>query len=168
MTLWRRIRETDIHRIFELALFLKAAHSVLEIAGGIALFLTSQRAIMALAVLLTRGELLEDPDDKIANYIFHTAQNLSIADKASAAFFLLSHGTVKLFLVGAVMLGNLWAYPVFMIALVGLILYQAYQMAGNFSGPLLALTILDGIVLWLTWHEYRVIRRRRATNEVTG
>ena len=166
MKWWRRIRETDIHRIFELALFLKAAHSVIEIGGGVALLLTSTQAILAFADLLTRAELLEDPSDRVANYIFHTAEALSTADKSSAAFFLLSHGTVKLFLVGAVMLGKFWAYPTFMIALGGLIAYQTYQLAGGFSGPLLALTILDAVVLWLTWHEYRVVRQRRRQAEV--
>jgi Predicted membrane protein (DUF2127) len=50
---------------------------------------------------------------------------LSVSSKAAAAFFLLSHGTVKLVLVLAVMRGWAWAYPAFVIALGLLIGYQS-------------------------------------------
>jgi uncharacterized membrane protein len=156
-------REAQLRRIFQIALVLKAAHSVFEIVGGVMLFLTSPEAILALATMLTNAELIEDPDDRIANTILGAAEKLSAADLRSATFFLLSHGAVKLFLVSAVMLEYAWAYPAFMIALAGLILYQTYQLAHGLSLALLALTIIDLIVLWLTWHEYRLIRRGRAS-----
>ena len=152
-------REAQLRRIFQIALVLKAAHSVFEIVGGIMLFLTSPGAILALATMLTDAELIEDPDDRIANSILGAAEKLSAADLRSAAFFLFSHGAVKLFLVGAVMLEYAWAYPAFMFALAGLILYQTYQLTHGLSLALLALTIIDLIVLWLTWHEYRLIGR---------
>jgi uncharacterized membrane protein len=151
-------RELQLRRVFQIALVLKAAHSVFEIVGGAMLYLTSPQAIVALATMLTEAELIEDPDDRIANYVLGAADKLSAGDLRSAALFLFSHGTVKLFLVGAVMLGYAWAYPAFMIALTGLILYQTYQLIHGLSIALLALTILDLVVLWLTWHEYRLIR----------
>lgn len=152
------VAETYVHRIFEVALLLKAADSVLEIVGGAALLMASRQEISGIATFLTRGELMEDPDDKVANYLLHVAQSLSIADQSFAAFFLLSHGAVKLFLVGAVLLGKLWAYPVFMVVLALLIVYQGYQLTHGFSASLTALTILDVVVLGLTWHEYRLVR----------
>jgi uncharacterized membrane protein len=156
------IAEKKIHKIFEVALLLKAALSVFEIVGGAVLFLTTRQIVFSIADFLTRSELGEDPDDTIARYIFGTAQGLTEADKASAAFFLLSHGTIKLFLVSAVMRGYLWAYPVFMLALALLIAYQSYQLARGFSVSLIALTCLDAAVLGLTWHEYRLVRKRRS------
>lgn len=161
MAILSHFREAGVHRFFEVALLLKAIHSVLEIIGASVLFLASQQAIVGVAKLFTHAELIEDPDDRIANYVIHSAQHLSAADKASAAFFLLSHGTVKLFLVGAVMLGKPWAYPLFMAALAGLIVFQTYQLLSGFSFPLFGLTIVDIIVLWLTVHEYRIVRQRR-------
>jgi uncharacterized membrane protein len=79
-------------------------------------------------------------------------------DQFRAGFYLLSHGAVKLFLVSAVMLGKLWAYPLFMAAPAFLIAYQSYQLTLGISAPLIFLTLLDLVVLGLTWHEYRLVR----------
>ncbi len=147
--------EQRIHRVFQISLLLKAAHSVIEIAAGILLFAVSTDGILRIVNLLTQEELLEDPRDRIANYLLRTARNLSVDDKSSAAFFLLSHGVVKLFLIIAVLRGKPWAYPAFMLALGGLIAYQSYQLLHVTSIGLAGLTVLDAIVLMLTWHEYR-------------
>jgi uncharacterized membrane protein len=147
--------EARVHRLFQISLLLKAAHSLLEIIGGIVLAVVSQEAVLRLAHWLTREELLEDPRDWIANYILRSAQNLSLDQKFAAAFFLLSHGIVKLFLIIAVLRKKPWAYPAFMIALGLLIVYQSYRLSHVFSVGLTALTILDAIVLVLAWHEYR-------------
>jgi uncharacterized membrane protein len=48
-------REAQLRRIFQVALVLKAAHSVFEIVGGVMLFLTSPGAILALATILTNA-----------------------------------------------------------------------------------------------------------------
>ena len=151
-----------MHRLFQISLLLKAAHSLLEIIGGVVLAVVPQEAILRIANLLTQEELLDDPRDVIANYILHSARNLSIDQKSAAALFLLSHGIVKLFLIVAVLRNKPWAYPAFMTALGLLISYQSYKLLHVFSLGLTALTILDGIVLVLAWHEYRFTLRTKS------
>jgi len=157
-----RSREATIRRLFRLGLYLKAADSIMELAGSAMLLLVSNDAILRLARAITRHELLEDPNDVIANYLLHSAERFSIDQKSAASFFLFSHGTVKLFLVVMVLQERAWAYPVFIVALGLLITYQCYQLSLVFSLWLAALTVLDVVVLWLTWHEYRVQRRDRS------
>jgi uncharacterized membrane protein len=152
------IKEANVHRLFEIALLLKALHSLLEIVGGALLSAMSTDAVLRIAKFVTQGELLEDPNDLIANYLLQVAQDLSVSSKAAAAFFLLSHGSVKLALVLAVMRGWAWAYPAFLGALGLLIGYQSYQLWHVFSVGLTALTIFDVLVFVLTWHEYRLVR----------
>jgi Predicted membrane protein (DUF2127) len=106
--------------------------------------------------------LLQDPRDAIANYILRSAQSLSIDQKSAAAFFLLSHGIVKLFLIVAVLRNKPWAYPAFMTGLGLPISYQSYKLLHVFSLGLTALTILDGIVLVLAWHEYCLTLRTKS------
>lgn len=65
------MKERNIRRLFELTLLFKAADSVLEIAGGAVLLIAGRQSISGIAVFLTRGELLEDPNDRVANYILH-------------------------------------------------------------------------------------------------
>jgi uncharacterized membrane protein len=152
------IKEANVHRLFEIALLLKAVHSLLEIISGALLIAMSTDTVLKIAKFVTQDELLKDPSDRIANYLLRVAQDLSVSSKAAAAFFLLSHGSVKLALVLAVMRGWPWAYPAFIGALGLLIGYQSYQLWHVFSLGLAALTIFDVLVLVLTWHEYRLVR----------
>jgi uncharacterized membrane protein len=152
------MRELAIRRIFRVSLLLKAAHSVLELVGGVALYVASNDAILRLTRLVTSNELLEDPNDLVANFLLKTAESLSLDQKSAASIYLFSHGAIKLFLVVMVLRDRPWAYPLFMIALVFLIAYQSYQLTLGFSPWLAVLTAFDVVVLWLTWHEYRLNR----------
>ena len=153
------VREARIRRLFRLGLFLKAADSIAELVGSVVVHLVSNESIVQLARALTRRELLEDPNDVVANFLLHSAEAFSIDQQSAASIFLFTHGAVKLFLVVMVLQNRRWAYPVFMVALVLLITYQCYQLSLVFSLWLAALTVLDVVVLWLTWHEYRLQRR---------
>lgn len=154
-------REATIRRIFRLSLILKAIDSVIEMAAGLALYLIADTTILAAARWLTYGELARDPRDLIANFLMHSAEALSVTRKDMAALYLLSHGGIKLFLVIMVLRDKGWAYPVFLVALALLIAYQSYQISYTFSPWLIALTLLDAVVLVLTWHEYRLRERER-------
>jgi uncharacterized membrane protein len=151
-------REHTIRYVFRVSLLLKAAHSILELVSGAALYAVSNAALFQFARVLTRHELLEDPDDVIANFLLRSAETFSINQKSAASIYLISHGAVKLFLVVMVLRERWWAYPLFMAALALLISYQSYQLTLGFSLWLAALTVLDVIVLWLTLYEYRFHR----------
>jgi uncharacterized membrane protein len=150
--------EARVHRVFQISLVLKGLHSVLEIVGGILLLVVSRQHMLTIVNLLTQEDLLRDPDDRIAQYVVRAAHELSTSAKAFAAFYLLSHGIIKLFLIVEILRHKWWAYPAFMIALAALITYQSYQLLHSLSIGLIALTLLDAVVLVLTWHEYRLVR----------
>jgi uncharacterized membrane protein len=153
------IKEAHVHRLFKVTLLLKALHSLLEIISGTLLAAMRTDTLSGIAKFVTQGELFEDPNDLIANYFLRLAQNVSVSSKATAGFFLLSHGTVELVLVLTVMRRCAWAYPAFMVALGLLIGYQSYQLWHVFSVGLTALTIFDTLVLVLTWNEYRFVMK---------
>ena len=154
--------EKDLHGLFQISLWLKAAHSVLEIAGGLALILISNATIVHLADLLTRGELIEDPHDRLASLIMHGAYGFSAGAKSFSAFYLLSHGVVKLFLIIAVLRNQPWAYPAFIGTLAALNVYQTYRLTHELSYLLIAITVLDLVVLVLAWHEYKFLRSSKS------
>jgi uncharacterized membrane protein len=93
------MNEHRIHRIFQVSLLLKAAHAAIECAGGIALALVSTSTITDLVDALTQEELIEDPKDLIATHLHVMAEQFSVGTKHFYAFYLLSHGVVKLLLV---------------------------------------------------------------------
>lgn len=150
-----------MHVAFEVSLVLKGAFALVEIAAGFFTFLITPEYALELAHAITRTELTEDPRDFVASHLLYAAQSLSVSSQHFAAFYLLSHGIVKLWLIIGLWLGKFAYYPV-AIAVFGLfILYQMYRYSFAHSPLLLLITVLDGAVIWLTWTEYQHLRRRR-------
>ena len=151
--------EHSIRLAFEISLLLKAVFACLEMLAGIGAYLVSQHFLVAVARAITASELSEDPRDFIASYLVHWAQNLSISAQHFAALYLLSHGAVKLWLIVGLLRERLWYYPVALVVFWLFIAYQLYRYPFTHSAFLLLLTALDLIVIALTWHEWRYLRR---------
>jgi uncharacterized membrane protein len=90
------------------------------------------------------------------------AQHLSVGTETFYAFYLLSHGLVNVALVIGLLRGRLWAYPVSLAVLVAFIAYQGYRYSYTHSIGLMVLTAFDIVIIWLIWHEWRLLRLRRA------
>jgi uncharacterized membrane protein len=90
------------------------------------------------------------------------AQQFSISTQYFTAFYLFSHGVVKLFLIAGLLRERLWYYPLAMIVFAFFIMYQLYRFSFTHSVWLFVITILDMVVIWLTWREYKYLRRDRA------
>lgn len=77
-----------------------------------------------------------------------------------AAVYLLAHGLVKVVLVAALLMNRIWAYPWMIAVLMAFIGYQLYQIAVSSTAGLVALTVFDVLVVFLTWREYGTQRAR--------
>ncbi|TAL81363.1 MAG: DUF2127 domain-containing protein [Candidimonas sp.] len=157
------MNERRIHQLFAASVLLKGAHALLECASGIALALINTAAIVTLAKTITQDELTEDPRDFIANHLLAFADTFSISSQHFYAFYLLSHGAVKVFLVIFLLKNKLWAYPVSLGVLGLFILYQVYRFSYTHSIALVVLTVFDLVVMVLIWHEYRLLRHGAIT-----
>jgi len=158
-----KVSEKSLHLLFVVSLWVKAVFAIAEIFAGIGMWIASRDFLLRLAIALTREELAEDPRDVIANALLHAAQHLSIGAKTFAAVYLLSHGIIKLWLVIGLLREKLWYYPVAIVVFLGFVAYQTYRYyALQHSILLLAITVLDIIVIALTWHEWRFLRERAA------
>ena len=153
------MNERIIHRVFEISVLLKGAHALIEIAGGVALYLVSTETVAKLVELATQEELIEDPNDYIATHLLAMAQQFSVASKSFYAFYLLSHGLIKVLLVIGLLREKMWSYPAALIALGAFILYQLYRFSYTHSPGLIVLTVFDLFVIALIWHEWRLRRR---------
>lgn len=156
------MNEQHIHRIFQVSIILKGLHALIECAGGVALYFISTESIVYWVDLLTQEELIEDPDDFVATHLLMVAQHLSVGTETFYAFYLLSHGLVNVALVIGLLRGRLWAYPVSLAVLVAFIAYQGYRYSYTHSIGLMVLTAFDIVIIWLIWHEWRLLRLRRA------
>jgi uncharacterized membrane protein len=153
------MNERRIHQIFEVSVLLKGAHALMECIGGVALAVVSTGTIAALVNTLTQEELIEDPNDFVATHLLVLAQNFSVSSQHFYAFYLLSHGLVKIFLVIGLLKNKLWSYPTSLAVMSLFIFYQLYRFFYTRSLGLIVLTVFDLIVMVLIWHEYRLSRR---------
>jgi uncharacterized membrane protein len=153
------MNERRVHQLFEISVLLKGAHALIECVAGLALALVSTSTIVSLINRLTQDELVEDPHDFVATHLMNLAGNFSVSSRNFYAFYLLSHGLVKIALVIGLLRSKLWAYPASLIVLGLFIVYQVYRFTYTQSVGLIALTLFDVIVMALIWHEYRLMRR---------
>lgn len=152
------MQEKNIHLAFEISLLLKGAFALAEIGSGIVVYFVTRQFLLDFVNAVTQQELTEDPRDFIANYLLQGAQNLSIGARHFAAFYLISHGTIKLWLIVGLLRKKLWYYPTAITVFGLFIVYQLYRFSFTHSPWLLLITALDVMVIGLAWYEYRYLR----------
>ena len=150
-----------LHRLFGLGVALKGLDGVLEVLGGLMFLILGPANLNAVVLFLTAHEISEDPGDLIANALRHSVRHLSPDTTLFAAAYLTGHGLAKMLLAGGLLRGKLWAYPTALWFLAAFVGYQMYRFALGHSLALLALTVVDMVVMWLIWREYRHLRARR-------
>ena len=155
------MNEHRIHQIFQVSVLLKGAHALIECLGGIALALVGTNSIANLVNTIAQDELIEDPNDFVATHLLAMAHDFSVQTKNFYAFYLLSHGVVKLLLVVGLLRNKLWSYPASLIVLGLFVVYQLYRFTYTHGFGLIVLTVFDAIVMILIWHEYGLMRRHR-------
>lgn len=149
------------HEIFRVGITIKGIDGVLELIGGVLLWLVKPDTMSHAVRFLFQHELSRDPQDFLANHVLHATQHLEGENKLFAEIFLLSHGLIKITIVTALWLDQLWAYPMAMIIFSGFGVYQTYRWAHTHSSFLALLTIFDVVIVYLTWIEYRGQKKAR-------
>jgi uncharacterized membrane protein len=150
--------ERHIHQAFQLSVLPKGTHALLECVGGIALAIVGTGTTAALVNALTRDELIGNRRDVLATHLAKMAETLSVSGQYFCAFYLLSHGAVKIFLAWGLLTNRTWAYPTSVIVLALFITYQLCRFTSTHSPGLIAPTVLDLVVMVRIRHEYRLIR----------
>lgn len=143
--------------LFRVGVILKGFDGLLEIAGGIALWLVSPGLIIRWVGLVTQDEVARNRHDVIAHHLRLALGHL-VTGKHFLALYLLAHGIVKILVVVALLKNRLWAYPVAIAVFSGFIAYQIYRFTIGGSAGLIVLCAFDLIVIGLIWMEYRARR----------
>ena len=139
------MNERRVHQIFEIGILLKGAHALIECIGGLVLAFVSTSAITGLVNALSQEELIEYPNDFIAAHLLSLAQNFTVSTQRFYAFYLLSHGVIKVFLVAGLRRNKLWAYSVSLVVLGLCIVCQLYRFSYTHGVGLIMLTVFDVI-----------------------
>ncbi len=147
------------HHFFYISVLLKALNGIAEVILGVSVFFISKETLTQFVAFLARVELSEDPGDLIANYLVKAVEHYTFTNQIYISIYLLIHGVLKVALVYCLLKRYLWAYPT---AIVVFGLFGAYQIFAYVHTPnlnLIILTILDVVVMGVTYLEYRNLKR---------
>jgi uncharacterized membrane protein len=158
------MQERRIHQIFDISVSLKGLHALFEILAGFALYLTSTEAIVGWLSRWSNRQIALERHDWIASHLLRFAEGFSVAKHDFYAFYLLSHGVVKLIVVVGLLKEKLWAYPASFVVFGAFIAYQLYRYSYTHDLSLIFLSIFDLFVIALAIHEYRLVKRHLPTH----
>lgn len=140
---------------------LKAIEAITEISLGVLAFFISHDVLVAIVNWFTHRELLTDPGDPFSQYLVSTATSYTPGIQMFVLLYLLSHGILKLVLVVSLIKRQLWAYPTAMFVFTLFIVYQMYEYFKLPNVSIIVLTVLDLIVIVLTYIEYQALKRQK-------
>lgn len=146
-------------KIFTGGIVIKGLTGLLEFTSGLLLFFVSPTQMHQFIAFVTQRERLEDPHDRIANFLLHATSQFTAGSRSFAIVYLWIHAAIKLTAVIGILRNQLWAYPFSLITLGLLMLYQIYTIIFvRLSIGMVLLTIFDIFILWLIWREYGKLR----------
>jgi uncharacterized membrane protein len=146
--------QTVLDKVFEFSIILKGIDGLLELIAAVLLIFVKPEQIQGFIAAITQKELLEDPNDMVANFLVHSTASIHSSTLTFAVVYLLVHAGIKLVAVIGILRKKLWAYPFSLITLGILVIYQIYSIFEKFSIGMLLLTIFDVFILWMIWREY--------------
>jgi uncharacterized membrane protein len=110
-------------------------------------------------LFLMSWALVQDPDNFFSTHLYAFA-TISPHTQFLGGVYLASHGIVKLFLMIAILRNKAWAYPASIAVMVLFMLYEAVHFVQTYSIPTAFLFGFDGIMVFLIWHEYKLLRKK--------
>jgi len=155
------VARSILHNSFRTGITLKGIDGILEIIGAVLIWFVEPAKLSEPVRLALVHELSRDPRDFVAAHLLHVTERLTSANRGFAIAFLLSHGLVKIIIVAALWMDQLWAYPLGIGVFSAFGVYQVYRWTHTHSLALVLLTIFDALVIYLTWAEYVMQKRAR-------
>lgn len=149
-----------VHIGFNIGLLLKGIGALAEIAGGLSLLFLTPGRLNKLIVLITKGELSEDPHDFWVNYLVTFGHSFSVKIWQFVLLYMLSHGIIKMIVVLLLRREKLWAFPLSIAVFSFFIIYQIIHYTKSHSVFLLFLTVLDIFMILFTILEYRRMKQK--------
>lgn len=150
-------------RIYKIGIGIKGFDGLVELLAGLALLISPKIVHNILAGL--SGELGEGhvrTFNFIAEYVARLDTELAKSGLVFLILFLIIHGLVKLVLVYCLLKEIVSVYPTALAILGAFLVYQAYVFVINPTIGMALFTILDAVIIWLVWGEYRELRGKNS------
>lgn len=147
--------EHVVYAFFFWSVLLKLLISVIEVVSGISALFIPPLAVVQVATMI----LNHLPIPQLQNVLLQEVAAYTGGTVAFVAFYLLSRGLIKVFLLVGVLKNLLWTYPASLAVLGGLVLYQCYQLYTSGSLIITFITLFDLVVMYFVYREWRIVLR---------
>src|ERR1700722_17017350 len=150
---------------FRTGITIKGIDGILEAVGGVLLWFIKPEQLGSTLQEIFVHELLRDPHDFLARHLLHTSEKIAQSDPLFASIFLLGHGRVKA--RPSVRLGRnkLWAYPLAILVFSAFAVFGIYRYMHTHATLLIVIAVFDLLIVYLTWEEYGVEKKKRAAEK---
>lgn len=148
-------RKGWLHWLFESTLVVKSLFALLEIATGLGLWLVPHQRLADVIGWLMHNDLIEGHHGPIFTRLANSLDGFTSSSQQFYALYLLAHGVIKLVIIIMLMRKLAFAYPLGMAVFAGFVVLQMNRWSHTHAPALLALSLLDAVVIWLTWREWR-------------
>lgn len=148
-------------RVYKIGVAVKGVDGLAELVVGIMLLISPQLVHTVLAGLASElGEHHAHVFRFIAEYVARVDTELAASGLTFLIVFLITHGVVKLALVYCLLKEITRAYPISLAILGAFLAYQVYVLIINPTIGMALFTLLDIIIIWLVWGEYKDLREK--------
>lgn len=144
-----------LHRLFELGIAAKGLFAAIEATVGAILLWLPHSRVQGAVDWLVGEELVENPHALIGRLLERLAARFDAPAQHFYAVYLLSHGLAKLIVVILLQRRVAFAYPLAIAVFGAFVVYQLVEFSRSGSPMMLALSLFDCFVIWLTWREWR-------------
>lgn len=149
----RRNRIVDV--VFLYGVVTKGIDGFAETVVGIPLLFLAPTQVQRIVGTLTDGTLDAHPHNWLASWLMRMASDLTSSGILIGAAYLLFHGVLKLAIVVALATNKRRVYPWAIAALGAFLVVQVIQLALAPSIGLVLMSILDALIIAITWREWR-------------
>lgn len=136
----------------------RIGYGFVRILFGLALLKVVGTPLIEVVRTLIRHELVEDPSDILYNFITSTLTNHPLYITYFLALYFIFWGLVDITLSYNLIKHRLWAFPVSLSLISLFIIYEVIRFNYTHSLILLWIILLDTIILWLIWREYKKLK----------
>jgi uncharacterized membrane protein len=148
------------HRVFLLGLLLKGINAFFELAIGTVLLAVPLHTVQQwTTAVLSWAQKLSPPG--WASHYENAMNSVDASGVAFVAWYFLSHGVLKAFVIWCLVLKKLWAYPLGIVIFVGFGIYQTWEYFHSGGAFYLVLDVLDAALIGLTIMEWRHALKQR-------
>ncbi len=147
---------------YKIGVGIKGLDGLAELVAGIALWISPSIIHTILQSVIHRAHRHHGHTYHfIGEYVARLDSDLAKGGLVFLIVFLIGHGIVKLVLVYCLFRRITWAYPYALVILVMFLLYQIYAAVRDpASLGLWLFTILDIIIIWLVYGEWRDLKEK--------